>query len=97
MRTGTDAINAVDTFPDIDLILMDIHLDGEINGVETAKILEKKKDIPVVFITGDNNPEKIMMATLSNVYGFMTKPLYKRNLGVAIEFACAKHAKNKEK
>lgn len=94
VRTGADALNAVETYKDIDLILMDIHLDGDINGVETAKLLiQGNKQIPVIFITGDDNPETIAMATLSNVYGFMTKPLYKRNLGVAIEFACAKFAK----
>jgi len=97
VRTGADALSAVENYPDIDVILMDIHLDGDIDGVETAKILSEKHDIPVVFITGDDRPETIMTATLPNVYGFITKPLYKRNLGIAIEFAHAKFSKEKER
>ncbi|MBQ3690719.1 MAG: response regulator [Bacteroidales bacterium] len=96
VRTGQDALNAVDTYQDIDVVLMDIHLDGDIDGVETAKIMAEKHDIPVVFITGDDRPETIMMATLPNVYGFITKPLYKRNLGIAVEFAHAKFSKEKK-
>jgi DNA-binding NtrC family response regulator len=96
VRSGQDALNAVDTYQDIDVVLMDIHLDGDMDGVETAKIMAEKHDIPVVFITGDDRPETIMMATLPNVYGFITKPLYKRNLGIAVEFAHAKFSKEKK-
>jgi len=93
VRTGEDAIAACDTYNDIDVILMDIHLDGDIDGVQTALEISKKHKTPIIFITGDSSPETIESATLENVYGFMTKPVYKRNLGVAIEYAFAKSKK----
>ncbi len=91
VRTGADAIAACKSYQDIDVVLMDIHLDGDIDGVETARRISDELKAPVLFITGDNSPETIKSATLDNVYGFMTKPVYKRNLGVAIEFACEKY------
>ncbi len=98
VHTGTDALNAVENDTDIDVILMDIHLDGKLSGIETATYLEKNGfEIPVVFITGDGNPDTIEEATLPNVYGFIIKPVYMRNLGIAIEFACAKFAKSRKK
>ncbi|MBO4244254.1 MAG: response regulator [Bacteroidales bacterium] len=93
VRTGEDAVAACDTYSDIDVIMMDIHLDGNIDGVETAKIIAQKHKTPIIFITGDSSPSTIEAATLQNVYGFMTKPVYKRNLGVAIEYAFAKYRK----
>ena len=93
VRTGDDAIAACDTYSDIDVILMDIHLDGNIDGVETARRISQTHTTPIIFITGDSSPETIESATLDNVYGFMTKPVYKRNLGVAIEYAFAKSKK----
>ena len=94
VHTGLDAINAVKSCRDIDIILMDIHLDGLIDGVETAKQMEGVYNIPIIFVTGDDSPSTIVNATLSNVYGFIIKPLYKRNLGITIEYACAKFNKN---
>ncbi|MCQ2973389.1 MAG: response regulator [Bacteroidales bacterium] len=93
VRSGEDAIKACNMYNNIDVILMDIHLDGNIDGVETAKLISKTHSIPIVFITGDSSPETINSATLENVYGFMTKPVYKRNLGVNIEYAIAKYKK----
>ena len=37
VRSGQDALNAVDTYQDIDVVLMDIHLDGDMDGVETTR------------------------------------------------------------
>ena len=96
VRTGQEAVTACKSYQNIDAVLMDIHLDGEIDGVETARKISETTDIPILFITGDNSPETIKSATLDNVYGFMTKPVYKRNLGVAIEFACEKYKKIKQ-
>lgn len=94
VRTGEDAIEACENHPDIDIILMDIHLDGQIDGVETVNRINDFRNIPVVFITGDSSSQTIESATIDNVYGFMMKPVYKRNLGVALEYALAKFKKD---
>jgi len=74
-----------------DLILMDIHLEGEIDGVDTAKIIYEKYNIPVIYISGDSDVSTVKRAVLNNTYGFMTKPVYKNSLELNIEFAVIKH------
>ncbi len=74
-----------------DLILMDIHLKGDIDGVDTAKSVLEKYNIPVIYITGDSDVSTVKRAVMKNTYGFMTKPVYKNSLELNIEFAIDKH------
>jgi len=74
-----------------DLILMDIHLEGEIDGIETAKHILEKYNIPIIYISGDSDVSTVQRAVLPNTYGFMTKPVYKNSLELNIEFALLKH------
>lgn len=80
-----------------DIILMDIHIRGEIDGIATATIIEQKFDIPIIYITGDFEQSTVASAILSNTYGFLVKPLYKSTLGVAIEFALNKYLFDKKR
>jgi DNA-binding NtrC family response regulator len=70
---------------------MDIHLDGEINGIDTAKNLHHNFNIPVIYVTSDIEPETIRKSIYKNTYGFLMKPIYHTTLRVAIEYALAKH------
>ncbi len=88
--SGEDALShCEDKKPD--LILMDIHLSGEIDGVETAKEIFEKYNIPIIYISGDSDVSTVKKAVLKNTYGFMTKPVYKNSLELNIEFAILKH------
>ncbi|NPA44437.1 MAG: response regulator [Chlorobi bacterium] len=88
--SGEDAIKHCETNKP-DLILMDIHLKGEIDGIETAKKVLEKHNIPVIYISGDSDVSTVQRAVLPNTYGFMTKPVYKNSLELNIEFALLKH------
>lgn len=94
-RTGANAIEMckVDK-PDV--VLMDIHLVGDINGIDAAKEIHKAYNIPVVYVTSDIEQETIKKAIYKNTYGFLMKPIYQSSLRVAIEFAHAKHTYDKE-
>jgi len=93
-HTGDEAILACEeSLPDA--VLMDIHLDGDKTGIETAKVLGEKFDLPVIYISGDSEPDTIKKSILANTYGYMLKPIYKQNLEAIIEFACEKHKFNK--
>ena len=74
-----------------DLVLMDIHLDGEKSGIETTKIIGEDYNLPVIYISGDSEKDTIEDAVLKNTYGFLTKPLHKETLQVTVNFAIAKH------
>lgn len=79
-----------ETLPDI--VLMDIHLTGDIDGIETAKIIQDEYDIPIIFLSSDVNPDTIKKSILKNSYGFLVKPIVKKaSLATAIEFAYYKH------
>ncbi len=94
-QSGEDALKICDTNrPDV--ILMDIHLKGEMDGIETAKLISERYDIPVIFVTSDIEEETIHSATYTNTYGFLMKPIYKSSLGVSIEFAYSKHKFDRE-
>lgn len=76
---GEDAINhALDNHPDI--ILMDIHLKGVIDGVETAKLIQKKADIPLIYLTANSDEASFQKAKETHPYAFISKPFNKLNL-----------------
>jgi two-component system, response regulator PdtaR len=90
VASGEAALKHIDSNKP-DLILMDIHLEGEIDGIETAKIVLEKYNIPIIYISGDNDVNTVKRAVLRNTFGFMTKPVYKNGLELNIEFALYKH------
>jgi two-component system, response regulator PdtaR len=70
---------------------MDIHLEGQLDGIDTANIILEKYNIPIIYISGDNDVNTVKRAVLRNTFGFMTKPVYKNGLELNIEFALYKH------
>jgi response regulator of citrate/malate metabolism len=88
--SGEDAIKHLETDKP-DIILMDIHLNGNLDGIETAKIIFEKYNIPIIYISGDNDVNTVKRAILRNTFGFMTKPVYKVGLELNIQFAIYKH------
>ena len=70
-----------------DLILMDIVLQGEMDGIEAAAIVRKKWNIPVVFLTAHADAEKLKRAKLTYPFGYILKPFKQRDLRVAIDMA----------
>ena len=61
--TGKKAIELVDENPP-DIILMDIHLSGELNGLETAADIRSRHSLPIIFMTGYS--DKIFINSLSS-------------------------------
>ncbi len=73
-RTGKDAISITQNFmPDI--ILMDIGLTGEKDGIETAKTLKDQHGVSVIFITGNSDETTLKRAKKVNPVAIMTKPI----------------------
>lgn len=79
-----------------DIILMDVKLDGEIDGVETAQIIYDNHDIPVIFITSYSNKTIIERAKKTNPFGYIVKPFDDRELYTNIELAFFKHDSEKK-
>jgi len=69
------------------LVLMDVQLDGPIDGIETATRLRKLGNIRVVYITGFADDETLRRAKLTAPLGYLKKPFNARELRIAVEFA----------
>jgi two-component system, response regulator PdtaR len=86
-----EAIRFVDEHPP-DLILMDIRLDGsEFDGVETARRIRGRYDIPVVFLTAYADDETLERVKVTEPFAYILKPFNERELFSAIELALHKH------
>jgi hypothetical protein len=88
--TGEDAVRkAGETQPD--LVLMDIILDGEMNGIEAARTIRDLYRIPVVYLTAHADEGTIERARTAEAFGYVTKPFNIAELRSAIEIALFKH------
>jgi CheY-like chemotaxis protein len=67
------------------LALMDIHLDGQMDGIEAAKTLWNRFGTPVIFLTAYADGGTLDRAKLAHPYGFIVKPFSERDLHVSIE------------
>jgi DNA-binding LytR/AlgR family response regulator len=71
----------------VDLILMDIFIDGQYDGIELAEMIQVKKDIAVLFITSQHDEMSFKRATRSGPVGFLLKPFSDMQLQRSIELA----------
>jgi DNA-binding LytR/AlgR family response regulator len=79
-----------------DIILMDIMLKGEMNGIETAEVMKNELGIPVIFLTAYADDSTLSKAKVTEPYGYIIKPFKEVDLHTTIEMALYKHDKNKE-
>jgi diguanylate cyclase (GGDEF)-like protein/PAS domain S-box-containing protein len=74
------------------LVLMDIQLAGEMDGIAAAQLIREQFALPVVFITAYSADEVLESAKLSEPYGYILKPFSERELRTVIEMALYKYA-----
>lgn len=70
-----------------DLVMMDIMIKGERDGIETSAVIKEKWGIPVVFLTAYAQKDKLERAKLTLPFGYILKPFQQRDLKVTIEMA----------
>lgn len=80
-----------------DLVLLDIHILGPIDGIQVAEYLHKYWQTAVVFLTANSDQETIERAKKTFSYGFLIKPFQDRQLLTAVEFAIETHQRNQER
>jgi len=81
---GEDALlNIEENKPDI--LLLDINLKGSLDGIETAKAMQKTHNIPVIYLTANVDDAHFNRAKETHPYGFISKPFKKLDLQRAIE------------
>ena len=79
-----------------DLVLMDIHIKGALDGIETTKKLRECFDVPVIYLTAHTDANTIDRAKMTGGFGFLTKPIDNKTLATTIEMATHKHRADRE-
>ncbi len=87
---GKDAIKSVSDI-DIDLILMDIMLKGDMDGIGAAEEIKKYFDIPIIYISAHSDNNTLKRAKLTEPFGYLIKPFDENELQISIEIALYKH------
>jgi len=92
--SGEEAVKLADSLKP-DLILMDIHLDGEMDGIHAAEQIMVHHDIPVTYLTAFADETTVERAKTTLPFGYILKPFEERDLRTAIELALYKHRMQK--
>lgn len=88
-QNGEELLRRLDEmFPDI--IMMDINLNGKLDGIETAEIINKRRDIPIIFLTAFSDDVTVNRAKESMPYGYLLKPFDFKDLRINLEIAYTK-------
>lgn len=74
-----------------DLVLMDVQLEGEINGIQTANYIRTQYNIPIVFLTAHADEVTLNQAKLTRPFGYIVKPFENHDLSTTIEIALSRH------
>jgi len=89
-RRGEDALTLAERLRP-DLVLMDVHLAGAMDGIEAAQAIRGQFAIPVVFLTAFAGNETLNRAKITEPFGYIIKPFDARELHTVIEMALYKH------
>jgi DNA-binding LytR/AlgR family response regulator len=68
-----------------DILLLDIYLKGDLDGIELAHIIQKEFKIPIIYLTANADDAHFNRAKTTNPYAFISKPFKKLDLQHAIE------------
>jgi CheY-like chemotaxis protein len=84
--SGEEAFQeTTETHPD--LVLMDIRLKGDVDGIEAAEVMRARFDVPVIYLTALVDEDTMKRAKVTHLYGFIAKPFEEDELRDAIEAA----------
>jgi len=94
--SGEEAIRNVETDKP-DLVLMDIVLEGEMDGIEAANEIRSRFNIPIIYLTAYTDEKILERASLSGPFGYIVKPFVNEDLKISIEIAVYKYRMEQER
>ena len=95
VSSGEEAIKKIEEASP-DLVLMDIMLRKELDGIETAKQIRFRFNIPVVYLTAYSDKKILERAKITEPFGYIIKPFSERELQINIDIALCKHKMERE-
>ena len=88
---ASTAEEALEMAAEADIVLMDIRLDGPVDGVEAAARIRERYRVPVVFLTAHSDRLTLDRAKVTGAFAYLVKPIAHASLNTAIEIALYKH------
>jgi PAS domain S-box-containing protein len=92
--TGAEALKLATQNPP-DVVLMDIALRGELDGIEAAQRIRAQQDVPIIYVTANSDPATLQRAKLTDPFGYIVKPFEERDVRVRLEMALYKYQTEK--
>ena len=89
--TAGTAEEALEMAAEADIVLMDIRIDGPIDGIEAAARIRERFQLPVVFLTAHSDRPTLDRAKVTGAFAYLVKPIAQASLNTAIEIALYKH------
>jgi two-component system cell cycle sensor histidine kinase/response regulator CckA len=94
--TGLDAIRAADEHHP-DLVLMDIRLEGEMDGIQAADTIRQNHNIPIIYLSAYADQSTVERAKVTEPFGYLLKPFEDSELRTTIEMALYKRSMEQER
>ncbi|MBF0523624.1 MAG: PAS domain S-box protein [Deltaproteobacteria bacterium] len=95
VSSGAEALKQAEEL-DPDIVLMDIVLQGDMDGIEAAQEIRSRLDIPVIYLTAHTQDEFLERAKITEPYGYIVKPVEAAGIKAAIQVALYKHGMEKK-
>ncbi|TVR33177.1 MAG: response regulator [Spirochaetaceae bacterium] len=93
--SGEEALAHIEEIDPV-LVLMDIRLQGQLDGLETAELIKERYNIPVILLTAYADDQTIERAKASQPFAYLIKPFEERELRTAIVLALFRHQMEQE-
>lgn len=87
VQSADEAMKVLSQNSDIQIILIDIKIKGNKDGIELAQYINTNYDIPFIFLTSHADEDSVQRAKLTNPSAYLLKPFNERQIGIAIELA----------
>ncbi len=90
VNRGEDSIRVInEKKPDV--VIMDIMLSGDMDGIEAADIIQNKLSVPVIFLTAHNDEGTLARVRSRSPYGYILKPFRNKEVGIAVDLVRQRH------
>lgn len=94
--SGEEALDRIDEVRP-DLVLLDVHLAGQMDGIDTARALQRRTPAAIVYVTACADLETVARARETHPHGYLLKPFNHDELRLAVEVAAQRHFEEKER
>lgn len=94
--SGEEALERLDEFRP-DLVLMDVHLAGQMDGIDTAREMQSRSRVAIVYVTACADLDTVARARQTHPHGYLLKPFNHDELRLAVEVAAQRHFEENER